>query len=76
MNTTLQKLILENNGSREDILSDVSDYINSLSKTPHKCPVCGGRGIVPNGFYTAQYGMTSNTAPENCRSCINGLIFA
>ena len=36
------------------------------------CPVCGGKGLVPNGFYTAigtpYYGTTS-TSPETCRSC-------
>jgi len=72
---TLETIILENEGNREDILSDVKNYIDNLPKTPHKCPVCGGRGIVPNGFYTSQYGMTSNTAPEQCRSCVNGIIY-
>lgn len=36
------------------------------------CPICGGKGLVPNGFYTAvgalYYGTTS-TSPETCRSC-------
>ena len=36
------------------------------------CPVCGGKGLVPNGFYllggTWQYS-TTNISPETCRSC-------
>lgn len=36
------------------------------------CPVCGGKGLVPNGFYlsvgTDSY-RTNSTAPETCRSC-------
>lgn len=31
------------------------------------CPVCGGNGIVSNGFYNTW--VTSTTAPEQCRSC-------
>lgn len=35
------------------------------------CPVCGGNGIVSNGFYnhTGNTWVTSTTAPEQCRSC-------
>lgn len=36
------------------------------------CPVCGGKGLVPNGFYTAvgtSYYSTTSTSPETCRSC-------
>ena len=36
------------------------------------CPVCGGKGLVPTGFYTAigtPYYSTTNTSPETCRSC-------
>ena len=35
--------------------------------TPHACPVCAGRGVVPPGFYT--FGLASSTAPETCRAC-------
>lgn len=35
------------------------------------CPVCGGNGMVSNGFYnhTGNTWVTSTTAPEQCRSC-------
>lgn len=36
------------------------------------CPVCHGRGLVPNGFYTAvgtPYYSTTSTSSETCRSC-------
>lgn len=36
-----------------------------------RCPVCNGKGIVSNGFYTTtnDYWSTTTTAPETCRSC-------
>ena len=36
-----------------------------------KCPVCGGNGLVPNGFYLTATGhwISSSTAPEPCRAC-------
>jgi len=37
---------------------------------PHTCPVCAGRGLVPQGFYLAVERFSStHTAPETCRSC-------
>lgn len=36
------------------------------------CPICRGKGLVPNGFYLAvgtSYYSTTNTSPETCRSC-------
>ncbi len=44
-----------------------------------RCPVCGGNGQVPNGFYgttNVQGGVllwvSGGTAPETCRTC-NGM---
>lgn len=40
------------------------------SMTPFCCPVCGGNGIRPQGFYTQTTGMwTSSGGTEQCRSC-------
>ena len=37
---------------------------------PCTCPVCDGRGVVPQGFYE-NWPLTTvtNTAPDTCRSC-------
>jgi hypothetical protein len=39
--------------------------------TPYRCPVCNGKGIVPNGFYnsTEDSWATTSIAPETCKSC-------
>lgn len=40
-------------------------------RRPWVCPVCQGKGIVPQGFYHTlgeTWGSTS-TAPEQCRAC-------
>lgn len=38
-------------------------------KSPHKCPICEGRQILPHGFYS--HGINSTTAInyETCRTC-------
>lgn len=34
------------------------------------CPVCRGKGLVPNGFYNVSSNIsTTSTTPETCRSC-------
>lgn len=40
-------------------------------RAPHRCPVCNGNGLVPNGFYlqTSGYWSSTSTIPETCRSC-------
>lgn len=38
---------------------------------PYRCPVCGGKGLVPNNFYLvagSNYN-SDNTSPDTCRSC-------
>ena len=50
-----------------------NDFIADVSKSlaPHRCPVCNGNGLVPNGFYmqTSGHLSTSSITPETCRSC-------
>lgn len=44
-----------------------------------RCPVCGGNGLVSNGFYTQTSGhwSSNSTVPETCRSCNGtGVVFA
>lgn len=58
--------------------SAINYYHTELKgKTPHKCPVCDGRGFVPGGFYGTTTGnwSTGSTATEACRSCVNGIIW-
>lgn len=39
-------------------------------RRPYCCPVCGGNGIKPLGFYNLTSGMwTSSGGTEECRSC-------
>jgi len=35
---------------------------------PYTCPVCGGKGTVPSGFYDP-FGRSSTIAEEQCKSC-------
>lgn len=46
---------------------------------PYCCPVCGGKGIVPSGFYSfpGNFGGVTNTCAETCRACNGkGIIIA
>ena len=46
--------------------------VQSTAHVPFCCPVCNGKQQVPSGFYTAigtNGWTTSNSAPEECRSC-------
>jgi hypothetical protein len=42
-----------------------------IGTSPYKCPVCGGNGLVPNGFYSQTGGKwwSTSTTPETCKSC-------
>lgn len=42
-----------------------------VSQTPHRCPVCGGRGNVPRGFYDGleTNGSSAGQMTEPCRAC-------
>ncbi len=48
--------------------------------TPFICPVCNGKGLVPNGFYRAVGSNTwsaTSIDPEKCRSCWgSGIVWA
>lgn len=35
---------------------------------PFRCPICGGRGVVVNGFYDG-LSVGTDTLSEPCRSC-------
>jgi len=37
---------------------------------PYRCPVCYGKGVVPQGFYsTGQYPVSTNAGDLTCRAC-------
>jgi len=41
-------------------------------RRPHVCPICGGKGLVMNGFYRAigvDSWSTEGSELETCRSC-------
>ena len=44
---------------------------------PFPCPICGGKGTVPEGFYQHDHrGSTSTISmPETCRSCMSGIVW-
>lgn len=53
-------------------------YKLNYQPNPYRCPVCGGNGLVPNGFYSSTSGQwsTTSTSPETCKSCSGkGYIF-
>ena len=61
-----EKTELEETTNQPLLISDVNK-----SLAPHRCPVCNGKGLVPNGFYlqTSGHSSTSSITPEPCRSC-------
>lgn len=58
---------------RLDLSEDLLRYtmVSVPDKEPHRCPVCNGKGIVPNGFYssTGESWVTASLVPETCRAC-------
>ena len=73
----------------DDFLSDLTALLeqhkemltppSATAEEPYRCPVCGGNGLVPNGFYCQTSGdwPTTSISPEVCRSCNGtGVIFA
>jgi hypothetical protein len=41
----------------------------TTTPTPHVCPVCQGRQVVPIGFYSLFSDSANIAAPEPCRTC-------
>lgn len=50
---------------------ETKTLLSVTNPIPSRCPVCGGNGIVPNGFYnqTSGHWSSTSTEPEKCRSC-------
>jgi DnaJ-class molecular chaperone len=47
-----------------------SSDLLGVPKSPHRCPVCFGKGKVPAGFYDEYDGYTTAVKqPETCRGC-------
>ena len=47
-------------------------YFGVPPKTAHRCPICNGRGTVPQGFYTGEaWGIMNacNTVRPTCHTC-------
>jgi hypothetical protein len=42
-----------------------------ISEMPHRCPICSGNGLVPQGFYSQVTGQwaSSTIEFEKCQSC-------
>jgi DnaJ-class molecular chaperone len=40
-------------------------------RRPYRCPICGGSGLVPHGYYdkTAERWTNTITIAEMCRTC-------
>lgn len=80
----LLTLILETMAKEKTELEETTSQpllISNASKSPlpHRCPVCNGNGLVPNGFYMQTSGdwSTSSITPETCRSCSGtGIVWA
>ena len=43
----------------------------TFERKPYRCPVCSGKGLVPNSFYSCIGNtiISTSTAPEQCKSC-------
>ena len=56
-----------------DMLIELMEAYTAQQKfeIAQRCPVCGGNGMVPNGFYNTVTGIASTTSiiPETCRTC-------
>lgn len=60
----------------ENVRPGLTPYAAGEDEQPFTCPVCGGNGIRPAGFYSAiavngflTWSASSTAATEPCRSC-------
>ena len=61
-----------NEGRRGEMMSEARyPYYNTeTKKQPYKCPVCGGKGRVPAGFYSCYHDTCITDASDvQCRTC-------
>lgn len=68
-----QQILLEhitNQITPEPKLNVEPPRLTSITKTPTKCPICGGNGIVSGGFYSGvgEYRISSMVV-ETCKNC-------
>ena len=50
-------------------VDDQVTVVTPSNMRPNVCPVCGGRGTLPRGFYEWLAAATTDATPEMCRSC-------
>ncbi len=48
--------------------------MTTAKMTPHRCPVCEGRGQMPVSFYGGVVNDSGSTTP--CRACDKGVVWA
>jgi len=70
----IRRYALFENG--KEMVADLDELVAEVEKRmpteePHTCPVCGGNGLVPCGFYsqTSGHWSTTSVTPETCKSC-------
>ena len=56
-------------GSKEGATCMGTDTVKEPGAKPFVCPVCNGRGTMPDGFYDRLASSTTDASPEMCRSC-------